>query len=142
MSCGPVHEGIGYPEPSHQGCILTYTTLKAKAQGSSVYIVGLQLSRFNHRHILRFHVLSIILVLTHADAFGIGTGRQASIIKINSMIEAPTTDYSGIWHRIYFCYVLDTIPNASVLTPELSNTSGLKRLPFNLSIIHLQLPCR
>ena len=36
MSYGSVHEGIGYPVPSHQGCILTYTTLKAKAQGSSV----------------------------------------------------------------------------------------------------------
>ena len=36
MSCGSVHEGIGYPEPSLQGCILTYTTSKARAQVSSV----------------------------------------------------------------------------------------------------------
>ena len=74
-------------------------------------------------------------------AFGTGTGRPASIIKTNNTIEALTTDYFGIWHHICYNFVLDPMPNACVLRQELSNTSGLRRLPFNLSIIHLQLPC-
>ena len=119
MSCGSVHEDIGYPEPSHQGCILYKQHSKQRHKEVLFQLVGLQLGRFNHRHKTRI-LLSIIL------AFGTGTGPQASIIEINNTIESLTTDYSGIWHRICYNYVLDTMPNASVLTPELEGCFSIR----------------